>query len=170
MRLYIANCSQQDHILNYRVPEISSPLTRPIPIGTQVNLGDMTDPQNEAVIAQLRKYGLLSAGELSRANGVVPLVFSTGSPVKSEVMARVMAHNSGVLNMRGVEIRKEAAIAAAGRVAEISPSLKAFESSVVEESHGNGPASDPISEGFRIERTPSVNPDVPKKRRGKRAA
>ena len=174
MHLYIANTSQQAHIVNYRVPENSAPLMRPIEMGRQVLFGDLSEPTINSIVEQLRPYGLLSVEEAGKHAGLTPLVFSTGRPVPSAAMTKVILHNRGLLAALGKESRLAAAIATSGQIEQAAPDqvLRQLDMSVQEETPGTGLDNDGggISEGVTVKPAPSTDANPPRGRNQRRRA
>lgn len=172
-RLYVANCTVQVQGFNYRLVEVEKAFSRTIEIGGQVDLGDLTDPQINGVIEQNRKYGLLGVEEIARMEGFTPLIFSTGRPVRADVMRRVISHNRTVLRARGEEARKAAAVVVNNQLSSAGP-LELLEMSIVEEKAGkvvsgvpDTPGA-PVAEGIRI--VSGAGGDAPQPPRRRRRA
>lgn len=153
MRMHVANCSEQNHVLNYRLPEETRPRTQNLGVGRQIILGDpeMTQIQANAVTSQLGVYGLVKIDELSRARGMIPYVWSD-RVIPADTILRVHEHNKGVLHDRGKKFREEAAIASSSAMENAGP-LKDLEMSVEEETSGSFTSVDhkALAEGFRRE-------------------
>lgn len=153
MRMHIANCSEQNQVLNYRLPEETKVRTQNLAIGRQIYIGDgdrdMTEPQISAVADQLGTFGLVHIKDLSRARGIIPYVWSD-SIIAADVILRVDQHNKGVLEGRGKLFREQAAIASNSTMENAGP-LNALEMSVEEDTSGSFKSTDhkPVAEGFR---------------------
>lgn len=134
MKMYVANCTQQEQSFVYRVPEYPAPRQQLIRIGTQVQIsGDLTQTEIDAIISQHRKYGLVEASDIDRTKPFVGLCYSIDKPVRETAIRGAIAHNRDVLAKRGEETRKEAAIAVANAIEESNPGvLGALELSVEE--------------------------------------
>ena len=160
MRLFIANCSPQTHIVNVRGPEVGL-MQQPIEPGSQIPFGGdgLNEIQIEHIISSYRKYGLRAVDEISRQNAIVPLIFSRDRPVKLEVIKGCIARNRGILFKKGDEIRQMAAIAAdktaveaLNQEPELRSNLHLMEMSVSEDTPGTLPTEGkPINDGHRIE-------------------
>ena len=124
MRLFIANCTQQEQIFNYRVLESPRPFSQTIGLGRQIQLADpnLNMKQIEKVIEDNRKYGLLPVEELDgyRGAGVITYICSLDKPVPGELIAKVVSHNRGELRLWGEETRKQAALAVAQQLGEMN--------------------------------------------------
>lgn len=57
MKLYLANCSRQKHIFNYKVPEKTQQFMQPIPAGSQIMLNYPEDVVM-FILQQHEPYGL----------------------------------------------------------------------------------------------------------------
>lgn len=183
MRLYIANCGSGPYIANSRIPEMTGVLSQDIEAGGQVMYGgfNLTGPQVDAIISQLRNYGMMEVDEVSRQDRVVPLVFSRDRPVSANVIKGCISRNRGVLFKKGEQLRQIAAITAdktATQALEQEPDLNSnlhmMEMSVSEDSPGTMERDGkPINDGHRIEHGPNdpgYRPVAPRRRRAQRAA
>ena len=184
MRVYIANCSSGPYIANTRIPEVTGVISQEIEAGSQVMYAsyDLTGPQVDAIIYQLRKYGMCDVDEVSQKQAqVVPLLFSRDRPISLKAIHDCIARNRGILFKKGDETRKIAAIAAdntAVKALQQEPDLRSnlhmMEMSVSEDTPGTlARDGDPINNGHRIEHGPNdpgYQPVSRKRGRGKRAA
>lgn len=165
-KLYIANCTQQNQHIYYRLdvmadgerstiqrfnPPKKSPL---IKAGKQIPLGNDLHPNQIAeLVDQLNRFGMAGVADLSRLQGVVPWLFNIDIPVTPNQIRAVVQHNAGVLTYEG-KARREAAAVAAGHVVQASGiddhiETKKFEVTVeqIEDENTKGPL---ISEGFKV--------------------
>jgi hypothetical protein len=170
MKMFIANCTKQAQDFFYRLPGTPSPRSQHIPIGGQIQIsGTLSTPDIDAIIEQHGKYGLVSVDEVDRTKPFFGTCYSIDRPVSVDKLRRAVAHNSVVLTERGVEMRREAAIAVNQAVENASPTLEALEMSVVEEKSGDGPEHEQIAEGVRVESLgKDGKPKSSKNRRGRR--
>ena len=153
MNIFIANCTNQNQQINFRLPEARKPVAIMIPMGQQRPVGDLSPPEIEAMMEQLGPYGLISVAEIKRAPRKISYVYSENKPVTSEMIRMAHDKNQGVLRDEGKDRRKNAAVAAnAGMNTEETP-LNRLEMSVEEESSGTIPSEEPIGEGFKIDNT-----------------
>lgn len=120
MNLFIANCTKQQQIICYRLDfdQIDGPqrafkpaIQRPIAPGQQVKIEADTIDQLQSVCEQLEIYGLKGVTDVPRATDVVPIVFSTGAPVKKNAIVEVMEHNARIKLLEGKGRRQKAAVA-----------------------------------------------------------
>jgi hypothetical protein len=165
MRLYIANCTQQIQQFHYRVPETGGAMAggvrvQPIDIGSQVVLtGDLNQLQVDSIVAQHRKYGLVKIDEVDRTKGFSGMCYSIDRPVPVHKIIYVMEQNKSVLDMRGRQTRKEAAVAVNQQIeTNMGDQLKKLEFELKEEKSGSGPIHDPVNEAMRITRTEDPTP------------
>lgn len=128
-----------------------------IEAGSQIRIaGDLTTADVEAIVAHHAKYGMRTADEANRAKAFVGLCYSIDAPVKLDRMEIVLDLNRSVLIQRGVEARRQAAVATAEAVEKELPpgTLGALEMSVVEEKRDGREVTDPnVAEGVRVDRT-----------------
>lgn len=68
MKLYIANCSKQDHTFTYMLPENPRPFLREIKAGCQVEFDGDSDMLN-AIVNQHSVYGLQNVKKIERGFG-----------------------------------------------------------------------------------------------------
>jgi hypothetical protein len=180
MKLYIANCTSQSMVIHFRLPEAASALQQPIEMGGQSMIGSPNyGPQEIAhIIDQLRKYGLRSEEEISRDDGVIPMVFSRDRPVSERTIKSCISRNRGVLYKKGEDFRKLATIAADQKAVqalneapELRSNLGMMEMSVTEDSPGTiEHEGKPINDGYRIEHAADSGDGGRRGRRGRRAA
>jgi hypothetical protein len=181
MRMYVANCTQQRQIFMYRVPEEGSGMmggmrVQDIEIGQQVPLsGDLNKFQVDSIVQQHARYGMVAVEEIDRTRGAFTgLCYSVDKPVPVSKLLYVINANKSVLDLRGQEIRKEAAVAVNQQVetqmeGNVSgakpPQLEKLEIEVQEEKSGNGPAHKPMDEKLRVTRSEDPTPMRPLKAR-----
>jgi hypothetical protein len=103
--LFIANTSKQHHDFYFRRPEAKQNTLIPIKAGQQVQvLKEVTSDVVDFVIAQHRKYGLMSAEEAARKHkGFTGLVYSVDKPAPAKLLLGTFENNDRVLK----EVAKE---------------------------------------------------------------
>ena len=181
MKLYIANCTQQVHDFVYRMLESGALRQQKIEAGGQIAIaGDLTSPEVDYIIEQHRRYGLVRVDEIDQTKPFIGLCFQTDRPIAVDKIRRALIHNREVLEDRGRQLRKEAAIAQHNRLqdqtvdgsgAPIGPPLTALEMSVVEEKAGQLEDHTPIAEGLRVTTKEGPGGEPPTgRRRGRKAA
>lgn len=110
--LFIANCTKQDHDFNFRLPENQKLLSVPIPKGKQEKiLGDLSDTDIKAIVEQHHRYGLVHIDEARKVKDFAGLCYSD-KPITAKAMQNLYDHNQDVLEERGEEQRKQAAVVA----------------------------------------------------------
>ena len=153
-KLYVANCSQQNQSVNYRLVESTGVKNQILEIGTQTILGgrDLTHIQVDGIIEQLSPYGFFEASTIGKQHNYAGLVYSLDKPVSFDLMSRVIERNREILIHQGREIRKEAAVAVNNSLDDNTGAAPdVLEMSVQEEKRGSGDSSaDPLSEGVRV--------------------
>lgn len=161
-KVYIANVTQQNHTINFRIPESRKPLSISIPMGQQRFVGDFSPPEIDAMVDQLGPYGLAELGQADKKSRLA-YVFSVGTPVPSAAMARLIDQNKGILRKEGATRRQEAAVAAHNLMNTADTPMKDVEVSVEEVDSGTlGNDSENIAEGVKI-----ANVDDTASRRGR---
>lgn len=182
MKLFLANCTDQAHVVNYRLLEAKGVKTQDLPSGGQIQIaGDLNTLQINDVIEQLRKYGLFGVDELTRSTPgkQVPWIYSVDRRIHTDVIRRFVQHNRGVLRIQGQEARRQAAVVSsniaeqyaeresgAGRLEELEVT--------VQEEDSNSMGSEQLAEGIIVNRNapPTSAPPTkqPRRARAKRAA
>lgn len=168
MKLYIANCTRQLSILNYRIPEVPNPVSSPVEVGRQFSASgtrELNSPQIDSIIAQLTIYGMRSVKDEIR-DEMIPYIYSIDEPVRPEEIRRVMEHNSGQLTQRGRRLREDAALATKANMDklasadEIAQPPSTLELSVQQEKPiGDEPQ---MSEGVRIRQDDAPGDKAPR--------
>ncbi|MBV8060474.1 MAG: hypothetical protein JO253_02970 [Alphaproteobacteria bacterium] len=138
-KLYVANCTKQDHHFLFRVPEINreSPFHMKIGVGKceQIYKEDSTDVL-DAIIRQHTDYGLVRVDEVDRTKEFIGMCYQIDKPINVDAIVRAINHNDEVLAQRGVELRKETAVAiseqAAREAREVGGALTSMEVSIEE--------------------------------------
>lgn len=132
-RLYIANVSEKQHVVCYRLDvdaegnlkdsnrRFQLPKQESIPALRQVQIGGDFHPSQIAdIVDQLSPYGLIGVVDVPRIDGRVhELVYNIDQPVKKSVMERVRAHNSAILVGHGQDLRRKAAVATNAMVEKV---------------------------------------------------
>ncbi len=168
MKMYIANCSMQHQDFQYRVLGQNALRIQRIEMGGQIPLsGDLQSEDIDYIVEQHERYGLISVTEIDRTKGFFGLCYSVDKPVDVNKLRYSLEHNNKVLVERGVELRKQAAIATNNLIEDsvIGNTLKNLEMSVVEEKSGGFEGHDPFAEGIRIDKSDKALP--PKLKKGK---
>ena len=171
--LYIANCTQQNHIISFRHPDTEKVVSRSVPMGRQDDLSGregFSPPVIDAVVAQLGIYGLRSEKDAMRDDGVIPFVYSLDVPVKRDVMEKVYNRNRGIITDAGKKRQQEAAIAASSMMDTQETPLRTMEVEIEEVSSGTIPKEDGLAKvevGFRLDNTQSTSENRPPKRSAK---
>lgn len=132
-KLYIGNCTHQQHDFNYRRPEMKSVLMQTIQAGGQVPLtGDLSTHDIASIIEQHAKYGLVSVSDIDRTKPFIGLCYSIDKPISVENLRRGFMHNEAVLTQEGVKLREESAVALSNVIEAQTGPLKSLEVSVQE--------------------------------------
>lgn len=171
-KLYIANCTAQRQSFMYRLPETSGSgemggmRVQDIEMGQQIVLsGDLNKFQIDSVVQQHAKYGLIAVDEVDRTRGFTGMCYSVDKPVPVSKLLYVIDGNRKALDLRGKQMRTEAAVAVNQQVENtMSDQLKKLEIEVKEERSGNGPEHEPIEERMRVTRDEDPTPQRREKR------
>lgn len=112
MKLYIANTKKQDETFMYRIPEIARPYTQTIPAGGQIQIyRDAPRDVLEGIVDQHRMYGLVDVADIDRTKPFVNLCYQFDKVITQNQIMYGMEHNSEVLEDKGLEYRKQSAVA-----------------------------------------------------------
>ena len=182
MKFYVANCTTQRVEFMWRMPENPKLLSVTIQPTSQTCLGDLTQPQIDAIVEHHSKYGMVNAIDMNAADArrkTTSSIYSVGHPVPSGKIEAILLRNYAVLDERGKLLRKEAAVASNDALARtlaeqnrqtgIGADIKAVEMTIVEEEPSGGytgKTSDHVAEKLVIEK--DFVPTIPL--RGRRRA
>jgi hypothetical protein len=169
MKLYVANCSRQNHIVNFQPPERATYISLPIAAGAQALLGDYGTAAIDAITAHLASFGARPINDALKDEGVVALAWSTERPASADAVFKIAMRNQNVLRERGVELRRRAAVAANNAVDNVG-GVREFEMTIQEENPVAGEKA--VDQGYRVTKNASSPPPVPDapRRRSRRAA
>lgn len=168
-KVYVANCTQQNQQINFRLPDSRKPFSNTIPMGKQMLIGDLDPPSIAALEDQLGKYGLVNVDDINRTKTKITYIFSVGKPVTADNIIAGLRRNRGLLTEEGKERRLKSAVAANMAMnTEETPLLK-LETSVEEDSSGTIASEEPIAEGFRIDNTLDTSENKPKPKKAPRS-
>jgi hypothetical protein len=174
MKLYFANCTDQDQVVNIRQPKPGlSPegfpqfrknfFTQTIQVGRQVIIAaqELGKSDIDAIIEQQGVYGVRSCKDFEHARErglIVPMVYNIDEPVPHEMHMRIVKWNRAQLQDRGKKLREDAAIATSVSMRERSPqAADNVWMSVQEEKPGTMEYDgDAINDGVRMERLDAV--------------
>ena len=155
-RLFIANCKKQAEDFNYRIPEVVRTYVQNIPAGGQIEVyRDATMDILEGIIEQHRMYGLVNVSEIDRTKEFANLCYQFDKPITQNQIMYGIEHNSDVLEVRGNEMRKKAAVAINNnleRAAEESGNnkVKAVEVGIKEEKTDQGDTASKLEQTVRV--------------------
>lgn len=168
MRLYVANCTRQRHVIYYRLDfdrdgnfsqserqrslkQISVDSGRQVTVG-----GDLHQSQAQSIMDQLAKHGAIGIEEIKGGRlpkQMIPFVMSVIGEVPAKLMKDIHSHNTEILFSQGKRRRAAAALTANKAVEQISQAnVKEFEVEMEQlppsdgEDEPEGPA---LAEGYR---------------------
>lgn len=108
--LFIANCTNQDHEFNFRMPGTGKLISLRIPKGRQEKiLGDLSEEEVKGIVSQHEKYGLIHVDEAKKVQGFAGFCYSD-KVITTKSMQNLYDHNQEVLEEKGEEQRKQAAV------------------------------------------------------------
>ena len=169
-KVWVANVTSQNHVLNFRLPEARKPLQIAVPMGQQRFIGDFSPPEIDAMVEQLGPYGLAELGQESKKNKLA-YVFTVGGPVPAASMIKIIERNKGILRDEGVKRRQETAVSAHNLMNSDATPMKDVTVEMEEvDAGGLGENSEGIMEGIRVvdESTSENKPPRPSGRSGKK--
>lgn len=139
MKMFVANCTNQDHDFIYRMPEDNKPRRQRIKSYAQVVLsGDLTQQHVDAIVKQHVRYGFVPASEIDRTKTFSGLCYSLDKPIPAGIMFKLLDHNKTLLVEEGRKNRREAAVAVSNNINEqTGGGLENLEVEVVEETKGD---------------------------------
>ena len=160
MKLYVANCTKTNAVLNYRIPEIKNAISQNVDSGQQILVAkpDLNMPQIEAFLDQMTAYGLVLVEELPNLpkDKIIYWLACSEKPMKIQVIEQAFLHNALALKDLGISYRKAAAIATNNKIQEYAPhAAGTLEITIQEESETNTSKStgeELVHEGYRIDR------------------
>jgi hypothetical protein len=170
MQLYLANCTKQILDFQYRVPEDRSkmPYRTSIAPGTQQVIWKPDSlPVLMAIVDQMRPYGLVAVNEVDRTREFIGFCYSIDKPVPMDVMMVADDHNTSVLTQRGVEMRKQTAVAMEHQMFSENDGLAHMELEIVEDTKGETPR---VAEAIEVNRRNSGKPTSAREQRRARRA
>jgi hypothetical protein len=180
MKMYVGNCTRQPNDFQYRMPgEASSQRNQGGNLRVQrvealsyLQLsGDLTSDEIDYIVAQHSTYGMVHVSEIDRTKPYFGLCWDT-KPINVPTLREAISHNQAVLEQRGREMRKEAAVALNNSLeqAEDMGDLKKLTIEVKEDSHGSM-EHDPFAEVIQVSRdTPIDAPPRPPRASRKKVA
>lgn len=165
-KMFVANCTAQIQEFMYRLPETAAPRMQPIPIGGQIQIsGDLSPAAVEAIVDHHAMYGMIAVDEIDRTRPFFGICYALDRQIPVDKIRRGIAHNLGVLEDRGQEIREAAAVGAAELIDGARPGLKGLEMSVSELDAKNGKTGE-FAEGIRVDKS-APPPSGKQRRKGK---
>lgn len=184
MDLYIANCTQQVQMFNYRPLGSMQQQFRQIGIGQQVKLGSPTwgTADIDHIIAQHTIYGMVRVDEIDRTRHFAGLCYDVDRPVPVAKVMHTIETNQQVLTRRGEEQRADAAVMVnhgmEKALGDIGAEVTATHVEVAEfepsrEARGRGAVDPQLSETITVDRradAPLERTGRPKPARGPRPA
>lgn len=170
-RMYVANCTNQDHAFLYQLPENPATFLQDIGVGQQVVLAkDLSGPDIDAIVEHHARYGMISVDQVGKVrNRMFPLVYSVGRSVPLQKMSDQIELNKAVLVERGKESRIQAAVQSneyierTMRDMQLPDRIESLNMEIVEEHRDTTTDNSPeVAEGIRVDRSaPRGTPSKP---------
>ena len=174
-KLYVANATSQVWEFPYWLPEAPRHYVQTIQLGSQIQVPgpgrELSQPAIDAILRQHQKYGLVQVDEALKGVHFYGLAYSVDRPIQFEKLQRLVTKYRDILNRRGHEARRAAAIATNEYVEnmlferQMPDQLQAVEVSVEEMSRPEGFEGPEVSEGVRVVRDER---DAPRPTRARR--
>ena len=108
MELFIANCSKQDFLFTYMLPENPRPFSHKIRAGAQIKL-IQDQIQVDAIIKQHQPYGIMEVGKVNKGFG--GLCYRFNKPISVEAIESGISQSDQENIERANEARKITAVA-----------------------------------------------------------
>ena len=149
--MYIANLTQQIQEFTYRLPEHKRPIRITVPIGAQLVLpGDLTTPEIEAIVETQAPYGFTPVSEINKTKAFVGVCWQLDKRIDLNTLRYGIQHNFKVLDARGHDIRKEAAVAITEQLQATGPAASALEVVMKEVQAKDSPIAPTLHEVVRV--------------------
>jgi hypothetical protein len=138
--LYVGNCTKQDHIFRFPLPEKKSSSIIGIPAGAQISIPDLSTPAIDGIVHAHEPYGFVDANSIDRLDAYVGYCYSIDKPISGKRLTYAVEHNMNVLAKRGEQMRNQAAVSSAESTeniaAQANVGIKELEISTVEATRG----------------------------------
>jgi hypothetical protein len=108
MDLYIANCSKQEYLFTFMLPENVRPFVHKIRAGTQIKLVQ-SQPEVDVIIKQHSIYGLMEAEKVKKGFG--GLCYRIGKPISVSAIEEGLSQSDQEMIDRAQEARNITAAA-----------------------------------------------------------
>lgn len=174
MKAYLFNLSNQNQVLNVRIPEVGKMSVPVDSMKPKLFPKDLNMPQFKALIDQQRKYGMLTVEEaMNHRPGSSPVVWivNLDKEVPPNVIRDTINKNTGVLTEQGQEMRRMAALATRHNMIDQArtPSAADHVELSIEEEPGKGQTNTSalVAEGYRVDPNAKQS-EAPTGRRGGR--
>lgn len=155
--LYIANCTLQNRVVNFRIPEVNKAIQLTIARGRQVRVSsqELNPIQITSIVEQLSVFGarlVEHLGKKTTREERIPYIISSGNPVPATLIAKMLKDNQSAIKESGARFRKEAALASSEYIENQAPeTLRLLDTVIAEDTPGTIENNDdPISEGLRV--------------------
>jgi hypothetical protein len=107
MELFIANCSKQDFLFTYMIPENFRPFSHKIRAGSQIKLSQ-TQTEVDAIIKQHSLYGMMEVAHVKKGFG--GLCYRINKPISVEAIEAGISQSDQENIERADEARKITAV------------------------------------------------------------
>ena len=109
MKLYVANCSKQEHLFTYMLPENPRPFSHSIRAGSQIEITG-NQPEIDSVVSQHSIYGLMEAKKVKKGFGA--LCYAIDKPISIEAIQNGFTQSEQEMVDRAQQARNATAAAA----------------------------------------------------------
>lgn len=109
MKLYVANCSKQEFLFTYMIPENPRPFSHHIRAGSQIQI-DGTQSVVDAIINQHAIYGMMEVKKVKKGFG--SLCYSIDKPISVEAIQNGFSQSDQEMIDRAQNARNATAAAA----------------------------------------------------------
>lgn len=168
MDLYIANCSKQEFLFTYMLPENTRPFVHKIRAGSQIKL-TQSQPEVDVIIRQHSIYGLMEANQVKKGFG--GLCYRIDKPISVSAIEEGLSQSDQEMIEKAQEARNITAAAQDKIISEKAQEMglkvkSGIEVEVVEEKKNAADSGDKFDQVIEVVH----EGQAPRKRRGRKSA
>ena len=152
MKLYIANCSKQDHQFTYMLMENPRPFMERIRAGGQIVI-DRAPNEVDQIIKQHSDYGLMEATKVNKGFGGI--AYRMDKPISVEAIEHGIEQRDQEMIDRALEARKISAVASDQKISETAQEMgikqkSGLEVEIIEEKKNAGDNSPKFNQTIEV--------------------
>jgi len=151
MKLYIANCTTQNHDFIYNAPEVKGSRKQMIPAGGQMQIHDNMNLQAiDYIVKQHEKYGLVPADKIPREKAFIGLCYSVDKPVNMDQIMTASSQNENVLKEQAVETRKQTAAAIRSQIEDQEVGVSSVSVEIIQDEKSGMATGERLAQGIEV--------------------